>query len=283
MPRLLRRQDDVSSDDFDVFAAESMQHCSCGDKRLPHELLGRRRWEAHGQLVEAAKACRSVSQKPSVAAWHILPRLVVIALLALAAVGVVVHAQDDVEELQQRALPVASAAELPPLASALAFVVKDASRQPGVFHSLESGEEWTDAVVEDHGLALLVQPFEENTSALDVRAELLQGTADDVEVACCDGIQRRHHGVDEAGRLGLDGYAGENKPRLRLGAREADKRLEAIDIGQVVARAPEVPEACGCVGQDWRQLQVSGCAKQGHCYLRRQDLCHERISISVTT
>ena len=94
----------------------------------------------------------------------------------------------------------------------------------------------------------------------------------DVEVAGFDGIQRHHQGVDEAGGLGLYGYANEHKPRLRLGASEADERLEAINVGEITARTVEVPEACGRVGQDWRQLQASGCAKQGDCYLRRQDL-----------
>ena len=70
-------------------------------------------------------------------------------------------AEDDVEELDEGGLGVTAAAVLAVLFVAGAVFEDDAIGKAGVGHVFGAGEERTDAVVEDMGVAIFVHALEE--------------------------------------------------------------------------------------------------------------------------
>ena len=81
--------------------------------------------------------------------------------------GLVVDAEDNVEELNQGALSITSTTVLLPLALTIAFVVEDTSWQTGCSHAFAAGQEWPDFVIEDLGIAVLSHSAEKGTKFRD--------------------------------------------------------------------------------------------------------------------
>ncbi len=71
--------------------------------------------------------------------------------------------EDNVEELDKRRLGVAAAAILTVLFVASAVFEYDAIRKAGVSHVFRAGEEGTDAVIKDVGIAVFVHSLEERS------------------------------------------------------------------------------------------------------------------------
>src|SRR3546814_12357728 len=75
----------------------------CRGVRIAQPPLGIRRRRNQCQLADAARP-GGVHEESPMRTRHVFAHFVVVALLARAAVGVVLHAEDDVEELDERAL-----------------------------------------------------------------------------------------------------------------------------------------------------------------------------------
>ena len=77
-------------------------------------------------------------------------------LSRLLAGGPVLDAENDVEELDERALRVAATTQLSVLLLVCAVVKQDAVWKASLCHVLSSSEEWANAVVEDVWVAILI-------------------------------------------------------------------------------------------------------------------------------
>lgn len=161
--------------------------------------------------------------------WHVLPNLCVKALLSrqrrAVSVAFVVDTQNDVEELDEGALPVVSARQLSPLTLSVTLVVKDAPWQTCRSHVFASGEERSDAVVEGHGIAPLVHPLEKVADIMYAFLECVERPNNDPIVSGLDGVGGSYHRIDYTGALGLHCYADEEEPRLGLCPRERAEEL----------------------------------------------------------
>ncbi|KAH6609736.1 hypothetical protein Trco_003082 [Trichoderma cornu-damae] len=258
-PRLLGGQDDVSRHNLYVLVPELGEGVRGGRVRRPEEALLFPNGGDEGQFADAAQAGR-VHEEPGVRARHVIPDLGVEALLRVR-VAVVVDAEHDVEELDERTLSVASAPELPPFAFAVSFVVKDAPGQAGRLHVLAAGKERPDLVVEDEGVAALVHPLQERADVLDARLQLPQAFGNDRVVASLDGLEGARHGVEDVAGLGLHGNADEQKPRFGFGAGKGQEGAEIFQLGKVIAFAAKVPKVGAGIGQGRGQLKMSGDAE----------------------
>ena len=70
------------------------------------------------------------------------------------------NAQYDVEKLDQTTLRIASAAVHPPLSLPIPFVIKYALWQPSSTHILTPGKEWSDLIIENIRIAVLMHTLQ---------------------------------------------------------------------------------------------------------------------------
>ncbi|KUI56631.1 hypothetical protein VP1G_10829 [Cytospora mali] len=258
---LTRGRDDVSRDDGDVLVAQCAQHGKAGIVRDAQLLVPRA-----GGFDELADVGRGgdVVEEPGVRAWHVLPHLLdevvsrrrgspAVALglgrgrgrIRLFACGPVLDAQDDVEELDDGALGVATAAVLAVLpAAGIVDFVKDAVGQARLGHVLAPCQERPDAVVEDGRVAVLVHALQQRAQVIEALGKGAQAARHSGGVTLARGSDGRQHEGDNRSAAGLDGDGDEVEPRLVEGAGEGvegGEVLEAVDA-LVDEQRLEVPQ-----------------------------------------
>lgn len=147
---------DEASDNLNMPAAECRQRPCRRRVRFRERDLGGG-WASGVVLLETQRAYVAQvahdGEEPTMRTGCALPRVVEVALWFTALV--IPQVQGHVEQLQQRALAVAPARQLKPLALAMALVVEDASGQAGPGDALASGVKGADLVAECHGVALV--------------------------------------------------------------------------------------------------------------------------------
>ena len=140
---------------------------------------------------------------------------------ALLASGAVLDPEDDIEELNEGALGIAPAAVLAVRGVAVDVLIHDAPRQAGLGHVLTTGEEGSDSVVEDGGVAVLVDALEDVGQVREALGEGAEAESDGLGVTAPSGFDGSHHSGQDGSAAGLDGDGDEVEPRLVEGAGES--------------------------------------------------------------
>ena len=180
-------------------------------------------------------------------AGHVRPNLAVEAWHAVVP-GSMLDAEDDVEELDQGTLAVAAASELTPLATTVAFVVKDAPGQACCGHIFAAGKVGADVVIENPGVALLVHAVEKRSELVDTFGHDAEGMYKSGVALLLDGFNCPYHDGNDVGSFGF--YCDRNhvEPRLIFRAGKGMQGLQGIDVAKVRRPAAVVPEVQTCVG-----------------------------------
>ena len=264
--------DDVAGDHLDVFVAQGAQHGEAGVVGDAEGAVGAVGRDVGADVGHAADGFEEAAVGARHVGAHVLDE-VVVRRVGLGggfgdAGGAVGHAKDDVEELDERALRVTAAAVLSVELGAGAVFVDDAVGEAGIGHVFAAGEEGSDAVVEDVGVAVFVHAGQEGAEFVDALGEGVEalGYGTGVLVTCCgDGVE---HEGDERGPSGFDGDGDEVEPAFVKGAGEGGEGgevFEAVD-GFVGENGLEVPEADACVSRHGGQFEVGADLEEGNGY-----------------
>ena len=172
--RLARLDDDVAGHHLDVLVAQRAEHRQAGVVGDAEGAVGAVRFDVLADVGDVGDVLQETAMRAGHVGAHVLDEVVArrgsaafrlafgtVVALSLLARGTMFDAEDDVEELDEGALRVAASAVLFVFLLAASVLVYHAVRQSGIGHILASGKEWSDAVVEDVGVAILVHSCEE--------------------------------------------------------------------------------------------------------------------------
>lgn len=170
------------------------------------------------------------------------------------------HTQNDIKRLNQRALRITAPRELLPAPVPRAVLVADAPWEPRLLHILAAGQERADLEVEDVWVAALVHAVEQLAEVRDVVGKHCERADDGVGVVLAGGGDGAQHDWDTGGAAGFDGDGDEVEPGLVESSGEGGDGAEVAEevFALVRVEAVVVPETDGGVGGHGGDLEVVG-------------------------